>query len=71
MSFEYCRQRAMECRERTSRENFVRCWYGPPASGSNWLNWRSASKRSPSRAVTASGEVIKFTTAGFDPEAAA
>jgi hypothetical protein len=73
MSFEYCRQRAMECRERTSRENGVRCWYGPRASGSNWLNWRSASKKPPSRAdrITPSGELIKFITAGFDPEAAA
>jgi hypothetical protein len=73
MSFKYCRQGAMDCRERTSRENGIRCLYGPPASRPNWLNWRGASTRPPSRAdaITPSGETIKFIAPGFNPEAAA
>jgi hypothetical protein len=73
MSFEYCRQRAIECRERTSRENDVTCWHGLPARRPNWLNWRSATTRPPSRAdtITSSGEIIKFIASGLNPEAAA
>jgi hypothetical protein len=63
MSFEHCRQTAMECRERTSRENGIRFWYGLPTTGSN----------SPSRAdtITPSGENIKLIAPGFNPVAAA
>jgi hypothetical protein len=73
MSFEYRRQRATECRERASRENGARWWYGLSASGPNWLNWRSASTRPPSDAdtITPSGQTIKFIAPGFKPEAAA
>lgn len=73
MSFKYCRQMAMECSERTSRKNGVKCGDGLPAGGSNWRNWRSASTRPPSRAdtITPSGETVKFVAPGFNPEAAA
>jgi hypothetical protein len=73
MSFEYCRQGAMECRERTSRESDIRCWHGLPDRLPDWLNWRSATTRPPSGAdtITSSGEIIKFIAPGLNPEAAA
>jgi hypothetical protein len=72
MSFEYSRQRATECRERTSREDGVRCCHGLLASRPSCLNWWSASTSPPSRAetITSSGEPIRSISPGFSPEAA-
>jgi hypothetical protein len=68
MNLEYCHQGAMECRERTSRENAVRC-----GSASNRLDRRSVSNRPLKRSdtVTPSCEAIKFITPDFNREAAA
>jgi hypothetical protein len=58
MSFEYCRQSAMQRRESTSRENAVGCRHAPPASRSNWLSWRGAATGRPNHAdtITPSGD---------------
>jgi hypothetical protein len=73
MKFEYCRRRAMYCRERVAQKSDLRRRHARRASVSTLLRGSSGAQRPPSRvdALAPSGEAIKYMSAAFTPEAMA